>query len=83
MATIVLNDAKNIPQRDEPSGAFTYIRFHGPEQLYASSYSDAAIAMWSEKMRRFSERGVVYCYFNNTMAGIALQNAKQLERKLE
>lgn len=60
-----------------------YIRMHGPEKLFASSYTTAQLEEWAlyisglpEQVRR------VYVYFNNDFHGYAIQNAKTLAAML-
>jgi uncharacterized protein YecE (DUF72 family) len=55
---------------------FAYIRFHGSDSLYSSRYSDAALAEWAKKIKRLvKDLKAVYIYFNNDIAGYALENA--------
>lgn len=39
-AGFVVNDSSRWPAREVVTGDLMYVRFHGPGQLYASSYSD-------------------------------------------
>lgn len=60
---------------------FNYLRFHGSQQLYASSYSGTEL----EKYSQLIEQSLVptYAYFNNDMHGYAAQNARSLQAMLE
>jgi uncharacterized protein YecE (DUF72 family) len=63
---------------------FAYIRMHGPEKLFASSYSTDQLTDWAAYIRNISpglER--VYVYFNNDFHGYALKNAQELKRILK
>jgi uncharacterized protein YecE (DUF72 family) len=63
---------------------FAYIRFHGSDSLYSSCYSDEALAAWAKKIKRLAKNlKVVYIYFNNDVAGYALENAKTIRDYLE
>jgi uncharacterized protein YecE (DUF72 family) len=63
---------------------FAYIRFHGPEGLYSSSYSDEAMAGWARSIADLSKNlDSVYIYFNNDVAGFALQNAETIRHYLQ
>ena len=63
---------------------FAYIRFHGSDSLYSSSYSDEEMADWSEKIAKLAENlESVYIYFNNDIAGYALRNAVAIREYLE
>jgi len=58
---------------------FVYFRFHGPREMFASSYSDAELRTWSKAMRSVLESGKdVYAYFNNDACGDAVPNALKL-----
>ncbi len=63
---------------------FAYIRFHGSEGLYYSSYPDEALAEWANKITRLAEGlDTVYIYFNNDVSGYAVKNALTLRGYLE
>lgn len=63
---------------------FAYFRFHGPEELFASSYSDAELREWAAHMRSLMRKGCdVYAYFNNDVGGYAVSNANTLARMME
>jgi uncharacterized protein YecE (DUF72 family) len=58
---------------------FAYLRFHGSSGLYSSSYSDKELSSWSEKILDLNKAlKAVYIYFNNDIAGYALDNARTL-----
>lgn len=63
---------------------FAYIRFHGSDSLYSSCYTDKEIANWSEKIKRLAKKlESIYIYFNNDIAGYAIENASTLRGYLE
>ena len=63
---------------------FAYIRFHGSEGLYSSSYSDEELADWAKKIADLAKSlDAVYIYFNNDVAGFALKNAMTIRDYLE
>ncbi len=54
--------------------------FHGPGQLFSSSYTDAELRTWSVHIRRQLKQGLdVYAYFDNDVRGYAIANAETLE----
>ena len=77
----------DMPSLTSPLAAtadFAYIRFHGSDSLYSSCYTDEEMADWAEKIAKLAENlESVYIYFNNDIAGYALQNAATIRKYLE
>jgi uncharacterized protein YecE (DUF72 family) len=68
----------------EITADFAYVRLHGPAGPYQGSYSRDALAGWRERFRRWGEDlEQIYVYFDNDMAGFAVQNAVELKRMME
>ena len=69
----------NMPNFTTPVVAtadFGYIRFHGKEGLYSSSYSDAELAEWARKLADLArDLKAMYIYFNNDVEAYAVKNA--------
>ena len=62
---------------------FAYVRFHGGESLYSSCYSDKEMAGWAKKIAKLAKNlEAVYIYFNNDIAGYALDNAGTIRKYL-
>jgi len=63
----------------------SYIRFHGKETLYGSSYSDEELGGWAERIRDLINQGIerVYVYFNNDYNAYAVFNALKLKELLQ
>jgi uncharacterized protein YecE (DUF72 family) len=60
---------------------FAYVRFHGSSGLYSSNYSDKELYSWAKKIAKLGESlKAVYIYFNNDVAGYALNNARTLAK---
>lgn len=76
---IVINETRAFPVITEVVGSFVYIRFHGPTALYASSYSEAQLHEWAQRIKEWGRSKQIYAYFNNDVSGYAIQNAKRLE----
>lgn len=76
----------NMPGLTSPLTAtddFAYIRFHGKDSLYSSSYTDEDMADWAKKIAGISKKlEAVYIYFNNDIAGYALDNAATINNYL-
>lgn len=77
-ASFVINDSNRWPAAEVVTGDLAYIRFHGPERLYASLYSTEALTVWAEKIRAWLRKVDVFVYFNNDFDGRALLNSVEL-----
>lgn len=77
-AGFVINDSSRFPAREVITGSLMYVRFHGPQQLYASLYSPEQMQAWAAKIRPQLASHDVYAYFNNDYDGRAIQNAREL-----
>ena len=84
-AALVISQSSRYPVPEAVATAsFVYFRFHGPDEMFASSYSDADLADWANKMNRFlAARRDVYAYFNNDAGGQAPRDARALSQKLQ
>ncbi len=65
---------------DEPITAdFIYLRFHGPEKLFASKYDKPWLENFAQKIKQWNKNGLdIYTYFNNDVHGYAIENASTL-----
>ena len=73
------SDAADWPLWDAVSTDLVYVRLHGHEQTYASSYSEAELRVWARKARRWMREGRdVHLYFDNDAYGDAPRNAARL-----
>jgi uncharacterized protein YecE (DUF72 family) len=62
---------------------FVYIRLHGPQKMYASSYSDDELYSWTLFVKKqLNKEKDVYVYFNNDFQGYAPKNALKLREFL-
>lgn len=76
---LCLADSPRWPRAEEITANFVYIRFHGSQKLYASSYTREELEEWAKKIKHWLTQGLdVYAYFNNDAQGYALSNAKDL-----
>lgn len=72
------------PTAEVLTADFVYIRFHGEERLYSSSYSDNKLKSWAEKFNKWLRSGKdIYTYFNNDALGYAPENARTLKEFLK
>jgi uncharacterized protein YecE (DUF72 family) len=80
---LVAGQSSRWPGVRQVTADIAYIRMHGPDKLFASSYSDAALQEWAAYITglpQYVRR--VYVYFNNDFHGYALQNATTLSAML-
>jgi uncharacterized protein YecE (DUF72 family) len=82
-AGFVINDSPHLVSREVFTGHTMYVRFHGPETLYNSLYSEKQLQAWADKILPQLDQSDVYLFFNNTSAGQALKNATQMRQLLQ
>lgn len=66
----VLADPAPVWPRFDFRGAPRYVRLHGAPEIYYSSYSEAEIHAFAERLGAES-----WCVFDNTASGAAIENA--------
>jgi uncharacterized protein YecE (DUF72 family) len=54
IALVVADTAGKWPFLEDVTADFVYVRLHGDEELYASGYSDSALASWAKKIAAWS-----------------------------
>ncbi|ODP38319.1 DUF72 domain-containing protein [Sphingomonas turrisvirgatae] len=77
-AARVAADPSSIPAAAHPGGRpdLAYLRLHGSPRIYRSSYDDATLTDWLERIPKAAlERWVI---FDNTTSGAATANALRL-----
>jgi uncharacterized protein YecE (DUF72 family) len=77
-AGFVINDTPHFPSCEVITDQVVYVRFHGSDKLYNSLYTKDQLQIWADKIKSYLERYTVYLFFNNTYAGQALGNAKEI-----
>ncbi len=84
-AALVISHSSRYPLPEvRPTSDFMYFRFHGPQEMFTSSYSAAALRNWAITMKRFlGRRRDVYAYFNNDAGGYAPRDAQALLQQLQ
>jgi uncharacterized protein YecE (DUF72 family) len=76
---VCLSDAEAWPMWDRITSSLVYIRLHGHTQTYVSSYSNAELAYWAERIVQWVRQGKdVHIYFDNTAECAAPVNADML-----
>jgi len=70
-----------LPFVERVTSDFVYLRLHGGEVLYGSSYSDKELKGWTEKIASWGEKGKdIFVYFNNDAYGFAIKNVISLKK---
>ncbi|MDD4932249.1 MAG: DUF72 domain-containing protein [Methylacidiphilaceae bacterium] len=78
------SDAADWPLWDAITTDLVFVRLHGGEATYASSYSENELASWAERVKTWQrEARTVHLYFDNTAGGAAVENALSLLALLE
>ena len=80
----VAADPPPVPAASEPAGwpRLAYIRLHGSPRTYWSRYSLNDIVTLAHTIRRRHAAGEVWCVFDNTASGAAIENAWELREAL-
>jgi uncharacterized protein YecE (DUF72 family) len=78
---VISQSGVGFPYAEHITSKNIYVRFHGPEQLYASSYTDDMLAEYAAKFKVWIKKGyTVWAYFNNTMYEHGVNNAMTLKQ---
>jgi uncharacterized protein YecE (DUF72 family) len=76
---VISQSGKEFPYLEMVTAKNIYVRFHGPAELYASSYPDEMLMDFAGKFRNWVQEGhVIWAYFNNDIFGYAIGDAKRL-----
>jgi uncharacterized protein YecE (DUF72 family) len=79
--------SSGLPFIEKITSNFIYLRLHGGEVLYGSSYSDKELKRWAENIQGWRKKAkTAFVYFNNDAYGFAVKNAlvlKKLSPKIE
>jgi uncharacterized protein YecE (DUF72 family) len=77
---LAIADTPKYPIAFELTADFAYMRLHGHQALYQSSYSGEELSEWARMIREWSEGGRdVYVYFDNDFLANAPRNALALK----
>jgi len=75
---LVMADSPRHPLVKEITADFTYLRFHGAEEMFSSKYSKSELTAWAKEIRKWLRQLDVYAYFNNDIRAAAVENSKML-----
>jgi uncharacterized protein YecE (DUF72 family) len=84
IAFVIADSGRRFPYHEAVTTDFVYLRFHGPERLYASDYDEPALRQYAEKISRWLGDGHdVWAFFNNDFGGFAVRNALRLRELVQ
>jgi uncharacterized protein YecE (DUF72 family) len=77
----VAADPPRVAEADRPGGwpGLRYIRLHGSPRIYYSSYEAEFLQGLEKRLRDWLATDDVWCIFDNTAAGAAMENALALK----
>ncbi|MBF8964664.1 DUF72 domain-containing protein [Pontibacter sp. FD36] len=79
ITTVIANAGKRFPGTEVTTTDIAYLRLHGDEKMYSSSYSDEKLERYAYMVKDWLEDGKeVWVFFNNTIVGNAVLNADRL-----
>jgi uncharacterized protein YecE (DUF72 family) len=81
----VAADPARAEGADQPGGwrGLQYIRLHGSPRIYYSAYETSFLQRLNERLAVMSATSDVWCIFDNTALGAALENALDLRDQLQ
>jgi uncharacterized protein YecE (DUF72 family) len=83
VALVTADTAGRWPFLEDQTSDFAYARLHGDVELYVSGYSDEALDMWADRLRRWAgDSRDVYVYFDNDVKVRAPYDAMALAQRL-
>lgn len=83
-AAWVIADSARYPKAKAVTADFVYVRMHGPQAMFGSSYSAEKLSELAREIKEWSTAGRdVYVYFNNDFHGYAVANARDLMMRLQ
>ncbi|HEV7620743.1 MAG TPA: DUF72 domain-containing protein [Flavisolibacter sp.] len=80
---VISHSNNEFPYSEMVTAKNIYVRFHGPVELYASSYSNDLLKSYVKKFKAWIKEGhVLWVFFNNDIHGYAIENAKTLMKMI-
>lgn len=84
IAFVISQSGNKFPYAEMITAKNIYVRFHGPEALYASSYTEEQLQDYAAKFLQWEkEDHIIWVYFNNDINGHAVVNATRLKEILQ
>ncbi len=81
---VVISQSNGVfPYTEMVTAQNVYIRFHGPQELYASPYSNESLQYYADKIKDWQRDGhTIWAFFNNDIHGYAFADAQRLQSLL-
>ena len=80
MAFVISQSGDRFPYAETITAKNIYVRFHGPKELYASSYTNETLRNFADKFKKWISKGhYIWAFFNNDIHMHALRNAEKLK----
>lgn len=80
---VIADSGGRFPMVEEVTARDIYIRFHGPDGSYATSYDPDILQLYADKCLDWADRGHrIWVFFNNDIHGYAPENARMLKKFL-
>lgn len=77
---VVSQSGVGFPYMESDVTKDIYLRFHGPQALFSSRYTDEMLQQYAGKIKQWSDEGhTVWAFFNNTMGSNGIDNARALK----
>jgi uncharacterized protein YecE (DUF72 family) len=79
----VAADPARAPGAGDPGGwrRIAYFRLHGSPRIYYSGYEETTLTSVASKLENIRKVAPVWCMFDNTASGAAMDNAVRLARR--
>lgn len=78
---LVMSLSPNYHFKDIVTADFTYMRLHGPAELFKSTYQNDELERIATYLKTLKVKKQ-YIYFNNTMSAEVLNNAQHMQQLL-
>ena len=84
IAFVISQSGTGFPYAELVTAQHIYVRFHGPDALYASDYSEAQLQEFTHLFKGWKKDGhSIWAFFNNDINGFAFKNAARLKELCE
>ena len=81
ITAVMASAGKRFPGTEQSTTNTIYLRLHGDEKMYTSSYSDEKLERYAYMIKDWLEdEKQVWVFFNNTVLGSAVTDAQQLKQ---